>query len=66
MKKIFQRIDCIRASGMATLNLDSSSPYYHLNGNRYAVINIGKPEIKCLVTLNIDDELVAFTIEELF
>ncbi|MCA5006161.1 hypothetical protein [Sphingobacterium bovistauri] len=66
MKKIFQRIDRIRGSGMATLNLKPSSSYYHLNGNRFPVDSIGKPDIKCRVTLLIDGNLIDFTIEELF
>jgi len=65
MNKIFQRIDRIRGSGMATLNLEPSSPYYHLNGKRYPVNNVGKPDIKCIVTLNIDGYLVNFNIEEI-
>ena len=65
MKKIFQRIDRIRGSGKATLNLDISSPYYHLNGNRFPVESIGKPDIGCLVTLLINGTLIDFTIEEI-
>ncbi|MBE8714853.1 hypothetical protein C4F49_14300 [Sphingobacterium sp. KB22] len=65
MKKIFQRIDRIRGSGMATLNLEASSPYCHLNGKRFPVDSIGQPGIKCRVTLLIDGMLVDFTIEEM-
>lgn len=65
MKKIFQRIDRIRGSGMATLNLKPSSPYAHLNGKRFPVNSIGKPGIKCRVTLLLEGELVDFTIEEI-
>jgi len=65
MKKIFQRIDQIRASGKATLHLEAFSPYYHLNGKRFPVVRIGTPDIKCPVTLVIDGELIDFTIEEI-
>ncbi|NGM71663.1 hypothetical protein [Sphingobacterium sp. SGL-16] len=65
MKKIFQKIDRIRGSGMATLNLDYSSPYYHLNGKRFPVESIATPDIKCRVTLIIDSILIDFTINEL-
>jgi len=65
MNKIYKRIDRIRGTGMATLNLEPSSPYYHLNGKRFPVINIDKPDIKCLITLSLDGELVRFTIEEI-
>lgn len=65
MRKIYQRIDRIRGSGMAILNLEPSSPYYHLNGKRFLVKSIGKPDIKCLVTLLIIGTLIDFTIEEI-
>lgn len=65
MRKIYQRIDRIRGSGMAILNLEPSSPYYHLNGKRFPVNSIEKPDIKCLVTLLIDGLFVDFTIEEI-
>lgn len=65
MRKIYQRLDRIRGSGMATLNLEPSSPYYHLNTKRFPVKSIGKPDIKCLVTLLINGSLIDFTIEEI-
>lgn len=65
MKKIFQRIDRIRGSGMATLNLETSSPYYHLNGKRFPVDSVGQPGIKCRVTLIVDGTLVNFTKDEI-
>lgn len=65
MKKLFQRIDRIRASGLATLNLEQSSPYYHLNGLRFKVCSIGKPALKCRVTLLIDNIPIDFTINDI-
>lgn len=65
MKKIFQRIDRIRGSGFATLNLAPSSPHYHLNGRRFPVHSIGNPDIKSRVTLIVDDQPIDFTIEQI-
>jgi len=65
MKKIFQRIDRIRGSGSATLNLERSSPYYHLNGRRFPVHSIGTPDIKCRITLMVDGQPMDFTIEQI-
>lgn len=65
MKKLFQRIDRIRASGAATLNLEPGSPYYHLNGKRFPVLSMGKPELKCRVTLIVEGSPVDFTINDI-
>lgn len=65
MKKLFQRVDRIRASGYAILNLDSSSPHYSLNGRRFPVHSMGKPELKCRVTLLVDGILTDFLINEI-
>lgn len=65
MKKLFQRIDRIRASGAATLNLDPGSPYYYLNGKRFPVQSMGKPELKCRVTLIVEGLPVDFAISDI-
>lgn len=65
MKKIFQRIDQIRASGHATLNLQKSSPYFDLNGRRFPVVKMASPAIKCKVTLLISNAHVEFLIDEI-
>ncbi|MGF7028542.1 hypothetical protein [Sphingobacterium sp. HSC-15S19] len=65
MKKLFQRIDRIRASGFATLNLPPSSPYYHLDGQRFKVCRMGKPELKCRVTLLVEGMELEFTIDDI-
>lgn len=65
MRKLFQRIDRIRASGAATLNLEPGSPYYHLNGKRFPVQSMGKPELKCRVTLIVEGSPVDFTINDI-
>lgn len=65
MKKIFQRIDRIRASGYATLNLEPGSPHYPLNGKRFPVHSMGTPEFKCRVTLMVKGKPVDFTINDI-
>lgn len=65
MKKLFQRIDRIRASGFATLNLTPSSPYYHLDGQRFKVCRMGKPELKCRVTLLVEGMELEFAIDDI-
>ncbi|GEM_PF-809054 len=65
MKKLFNRIDRIRASGFATLNLEQSSPYYHLNGQRFKECSMGKPGLKCRVTLLVDNMPLDFTIDDI-
>lgn len=66
MKKLFQKVDRIRATGAATLKLeDPTSPYYHLNGKRFKVVSMGIPDYKCRVTLLIEDCPIDFTINEI-
>jgi hypothetical protein len=65
MKRLFQRIDRIRASGAATLNLEPSSPHYHLNGRRFPVHSFDPPDVKSRITLLIDGLPVDFTIEQI-
>jgi len=64
LKKLYQRIDRLRGSGLAMLNVQSTSPYAHLNGNKFKISSIGVPGIKCPVTLEIDGKEIDFTIEE--
>lgn len=65
MNKLFQRVDRIRASGYATLNLEPSSPHYHLNGKRFPVQGMDKPALKSRVTLLVEDRPMDFTINEI-
>ena len=65
MKKIFQKIDQIRATGRATLNVGKNSGYYHLNGKKFAVVSYGTPDIKCRITLMIDNKEVDFNINDI-
>lgn len=65
MKRILQKIDRIRATGTATLNLCRESPYYHLNGKKFKVDSMGTPDYKCRITLVIYNELVDFTVNDI-
>jgi len=65
MNKLFQRVDRIRASGYATLNLEPSSPHYHLNGKRFPVQGMDKPALKSRVTLLVEGKPMDFTINEI-
>ena len=65
MKKIFQRIDRMRACGSAVLDLQPGTDYYYLTGKRFIVQSIGTPGLKCRVTLLIkENKPVDFTIHE--
>jgi hypothetical protein len=65
MKRILQKIDRIRATGTATLNLSPESPYYHLSGKKFKVDSMGTPDYKCRITLVIENELVDFTVNDI-
>lgn len=62
MKRIFQKIDQLRASGKATLNVSKNSPYTRFNGMTYSVKEIGKAEHKCRVSLEIEGQIIHFTL----
>lgn len=66
MKKLLSRVDRIRATGTATLNLDRASPYYQLNGIKYKVHSMGVPDYKCRITLIINYQNVDFTIDQVY
>ena len=62
MRKIYQKIDRIRSTGTATLNLKSNSINIKFNGKTFQVDSIGTPDHKCRVTLLIEDKLTHFTL----
>lgn len=64
MKKIFQRIDRIRASGTAILDVEPGTPYYHEKVKRFSVQSMGIPGLKCRVTLLIKEKPIDFTIHD--
>lgn len=44
MRKLLQKVDRIRATGMATLKLEPDSPHYKLNGKKIKVSSLGVPD----------------------
>lgn len=65
MKKLLAKIERIRASGWAYLDLNEAHPLYYLDGKRYKIQSIGTPDIKCRVTLIVEGGNVDFTIDDL-
>ncbi|ARS41961.1 hypothetical protein CA265_20800 [Sphingobacteriaceae bacterium GW460-11-11-14-LB5] len=65
MNKLFKKIDRIRGSGTAMLDLRPNSPYFHLDGQVFAVHSIGTPGLKCPVVLIIEGEQVEFSIDDI-
>lgn len=65
VNKIFKKIDRLRATGKAMLDLQPSSPFFHLDGQVFAVEHIGTPGLKCPVILVIDGRPIEFTIDEI-
>jgi hypothetical protein len=66
MRKILTKIDHIRSRNTATLDLKKDHQYYHLDGQRFKVVSMGIPDVKCRVTLLIGEEEVDFTIDDLY
>jgi len=66
MKKLFNKIDRIRASGRAMLQLESNSPYYQYADKTVEVIDMGIPDLKCRVTVLIGGESVDLTIDQVY
>ncbi|PWS32679.1 hypothetical protein DF947_06300 [Pedobacter paludis] len=64
MNKLFKKIDRIRGSGTAMLNLRPGHPYFHLDGQIFPVVKIGIPELKCPLVLTIEGQQVTFTIDD--
>lgn len=64
MKKVFQKIERIRAKGTAILDLPRSSPYFKFNGVAHSVIAMGPPGVKCKITLQIDGRHIDFTLDQ--
>jgi len=66
MRKLLAKIDRIRASGWVTLELKEDHPLYHLNSKRFKVESMATPDIKCRVTVFIENKTVDFTIDDLY
>lgn len=65
MKRLLRKVDRIRASGTATLDLEPASPFYRFSGKTFKVESTGIPDYKCRVTLLIDNKPVDFTINDI-
>ncbi|MBE9599911.1 hypothetical protein [Pedobacter sp. MC2016-24] len=66
MKKLFNKVDRIRATGMAVLKLQPESPYFKYADKNVTVIDMGIPDFKCRVTVLIQGEAVDLTIEQVY
>ncbi len=64
MKAIFAKHQRIRERGQATLRVDKSNPLSRYNGNTFAVLDMGKPAIKCPVTLLVKEMPVVVYLED--
>jgi len=66
MHRLYQKVDHIRASGYATLDLPSGHPFTHLNGQKFKVIRIDPPDIKSKIWLSIEGKEVEFKLSEVY
>ncbi|MGM9478060.1 hypothetical protein ACS5PU_16655 [Pedobacter sp. GSP4] len=64
MRKLFQKIDRLRLGGYAVLSVAKNSPYAACNGQRFKIHSMGTPDIKCRITLYIENQLVDFNIDQ--
>ena len=64
MKHILAKVDRIRASGAAMVQVPDHSPHAIHNGKIYKVHSMGTPEVKCRVSLLINDQVVDFTLTD--
>lgn len=62
MKHILAKVDRIRASGTATLQVPDNSPYAIYNGKIFKVHSMGVPGVKCRVSLLINEQVVDLTL----
>ncbi|QPH40514.1 hypothetical protein [Pedobacter endophyticus] len=66
MRKLFAKIDHIRATGWVTLDLKRDHPLYELNGKHFHVESMATPDVKCRISIMIEGEKVDFSIDELY
>ena len=64
MKHILAKVDQIRASGTAIVQVPIGSPYALYNGKTFKVQSIGTPDVKCRVSLLINDKVVDLTLSD--
>lgn len=58
MKRILAKIDRIRASGTALIQVPEDSPHTVHNGKIFKVQSMGTPGVKCRVSVLISDQVV--------
>lgn len=64
MKHIFAKVDRIRASGTAMVQVPDGSPYAIHNGKIFKVQSMGTPGVKCRVSLLINAQVVDLTLTD--
>jgi hypothetical protein len=64
MKHIFVKVDRIGASGTAIVQVPIGTPYALHNGKIFKVQSIGTPDVKCRVSLLINDKVVDLTLSD--
>lgn len=64
MKHMLQKVDRIRATGTAVLQVADDSPHAIHNGKTFKVHSMGTPDVKCRVSLLIDSKVVDFTLTD--
>ena len=65
MKKLLAKIERIRARRWVILNLKRDHPLYPLDGKRFQIESMGIPDIKCRVSIWLNNEKVDLTIDDL-
>jgi hypothetical protein len=64
MKHILAKVDRIRASGTAMVQVPDNSPYAAHNGKIFKVQSMGTPGVKCRVSLLINDKVIDLTLTD--
>jgi hypothetical protein len=65
MKHILAKVDRIRASGTAMVQVPDDSPHAIHNSQIFKVQSMGTPGVKCRVSLLIDDQVVDLTLTDI-
>lgn len=64
MKHILAKVDRIRASGTALVQVPEGSPHAIHNGKIFKVQSMGTPGVKCRVSVLINDQVVDLTLTD--
>lgn len=65
MKHILAKVDRIRASGTAVVQVPENSPHAIHNGKIFKVQSMGTPGVKCRVSLLINARIVDLTLNDI-